>query len=293
MTSMTRNPEKNPDTAGADKGARQPTGKLSLVFRKRASGKTYIAQQYFKLPLQIMNPHYQDGDGTAFVYLLNPGGGILQHDRLLTELTLEEGSRALVTTPSNTKFYKMDEGHAEVANRVYVKAGAVLEYLPEHNVPFAGSRAFQETEFHLDGSAVLIASDMVTAGRLSRGERFEYDLYDSRTRIYVDGRLRLYDSSRMEPARMSLEEMGMMEGCQANGTIYVYARGGKRSLAERLNRIPQRSSLRFAAGWLDPDLMIIRFLGEDILELQSMIFTVWDELRKELLGKPAVRIRKY
>ena len=57
-----------------------------------------------------MRAHYQDSDGTAFIYLLNPSGGVLQHDRLLTEITLEEGSRVYVTTPSNTKFYKMDEG---------------------------------------------------------------------------------------------------------------------------------------------------------------------------------------
>lgn len=271
----------------------EPTGKLSLVFRKKSSGKTYIAKQYFKLPLQIMNHHYQDDDGTAFVYLLNPSGGILQHDRLLTELTLEENSRAFITTPSNTKFYKMDEGYARIANRMEVKAGAVLEYLPEHNVPFAGSEVYQENVFHLDKSAVLIASDMVTAGRLSRGERFEYHRYDSRTKIYVDGRLRLYDSSRMEPDKMPMEAAGMMEGYQANGSIYVYAQTLSGQLADELNQLPRSSGIRFAAGRLDPDLMIIRFLGEDLLEMQSMIFAVWDVLRRELLGKHAVRIRKY
>lgn len=285
--------KKTDKSTAADTEAQQETGKLSLTFRKKASGKTYIAQQYFKLPLQIMNPHYQDEDGTAFVYLLNPSGGILQHDRLLTELTLEEGSKAFVTTPSNTKFYKMDEGHAEVENRAVVKEGAVLEYLPEHNVPFAGASVYQTNEFYLDSSAVLIASDMVTAGRLSRGERFEYDLYDSRTRIYVDGKLRLYDSSRMEPGKMAIEELGMMEGYQANGSIYVYAENIEGGLAEDLNRLSKGSEVRFAAGCLDKDLMIIRFLGENIMDLQSMIFTVWDELRKQLLGKPAVRIRKY
>lgn len=279
--------------SGTGGSMKEPTGQLSLVFRKKASGKTYIAQQYFKLPLQIMNHHYQDEDGTAFVYLLNPSGGILQHDRLLTELTLEEGSRAFITTPSNTKFYKMDEGHAEVVNRAEVKKGAVLEYLPEHNVPFAGSNVYQENVFHLDRGAVLIASDMVTAGRLSRGERFEYQLYDSRTKIYVDGKLRLYDCSRMEPEKISMEATGIMEGYQANGSIYVYAQDLSSCLAEEVNKLSCGKGIRFAAGCLDPDLMIVRFLGEDLLELKSMIFTVWDALRRELLGKHAVRIRKY
>ena len=56
------------------------TGKLSLVFRKRDDGVTYMAKQYYKLPLQVLRPHYQDDDGTAFVYMLNPSGGVLQND---------------------------------------------------------------------------------------------------------------------------------------------------------------------------------------------------------------------
>lgn len=283
-------------TADRNRGMEQPTGRLSLVFRKRASGgKTYVAEQYFKLPLQIMNPHYQDEDGTAFVYLLNPSGGILQHDRLLTEICLEEGSKALITTPSTSKYYKMDEGYAMVANRLTVRSGAVLEYLPEHNVPFAGSKTWQENDFYLDRDSILIASDMVTAGRISRGERFEYDLYASRTRIYVDGKLRIYDNSRMEPCRMQMERTGMMEGYQTSGSIYIYSPEKKQDLPERLNQLQgsEEGDVRFAAGYIDENLMIVRFLGNDIISLQSMIFKVWDELRKRLLGKPAVRIRKY
>lgn len=131
-----------------------PTGALSLRFKRKTDGRSYLAQQYYKLPLQVMTTHYQDNDGTVFVYLLNPGGGVLQHDRLLTEIVLEEDSRVYITTPSTTKFYKMDEGHAEVVNKITVGAGAVLEYLPEHNAPFAMSEAYQENEFHLHGDSI-------------------------------------------------------------------------------------------------------------------------------------------
>ena len=270
-----------------------PTGRLSLVFRKRADGRTAIAQQYFRLPLQIMNPYYQDDDGTAFVYLLNPSGGILQNDRLLTELTLEENSRALITTPGNTKFYKMDDGHAEVRNVVRLEKGAVLEYLPEHNVPFAGSEAYQENDFYLHKDSVLIATDMASAGRTSRGEHFDYDVFSSRTRIFVDGRLRVYDRFCIEPERMKVRNLGYMEGYLANGTIYVYAGNISDSFVRDLNNAGISSKVRFAAGRLDEEIMIVRFLGDDIIELQNTILTAWDHIRREVLGKAAVRIRKY
>lgn len=270
----------------------KPTGELRLVFRKKQDGTTGLAEQYYKLPLQIMRTHYQDNDGTAFVYMLNPSGGVLQHDRLYTEIVLEEEAKALVTNPSTTKFYKMDEGHAQVINKVVLGPGAVLEYLPEHNVPFAESEAYQENEFILDKDSVLIATDMVTAGRTTRNEIFDYRLYWSKTRIYVDGELKLYDSSRMEPDKTEMKSLGLMEGHLSNGAVYVYCSNISDSLPEKINSF-RADDISIAAGKLDDSLMIVRFTGSDIIRLKETINDVWAVIRREVLGKEPVRIRKY
>ncbi|HIU26069.1 MAG TPA: urease accessory protein UreD [Candidatus Copromorpha excrementigallinarum] len=270
----------------------KPTGELRLVFRRKKDGDTLLAEQYYKLPLQIMKPHYQEGDGTPFIYLLNPGGGVLQHDRLMTEIILEDESRAFVTTQSNTKFYKMDEGHAEVVNRVTVGSGAVLEYLPEHNVPFAMSRACQENDFFLQKDSTLIASDMVTAGRTARGEVFQYDLYSSKTRIYVDGRLKLYDRSIMDPKAMDMTGLGLMEGYLSSGTIYVYSEKIHDRLPEQLNKMTAEG-VSLAAGKIDDTLMTVRFLGSSMVHMKEAADRVWGEIRRCVLGKEPVRVRKY
>ena len=269
------------------------TGALSLTFRRKSTGKTYIADQYFKIPMQIMPPHYQDEDGTAFIYLLNTGGGVLHNDRYMTELIAEEGSRVLITSPSSNKLYKMEDGHAELINRITVKDGAVMEYLPEHNVPYAKSCTYQENEFYLDRGATLIAADMVTAGRVAMGEVFQYDLYASRTKIYVDGKLKIYDNSRMDPKTIEMQKLGYMEGFLTNGTIYVYSENLADRLPAKLNALEHNGDVKFAAGKIDNDFMIIRFLGNNMIDLKGMIDAVWGQLRKELLGKEAVRIRKY
>lgn len=269
------------------------TGALSLTFRKKSTGQTYIADQYFKIPMQIMPPHYQDEDGTAFVYLLNTGGGVLHNDRYMTELVAEEDSRVLVTSPSSSKLYKMEDGHAELINHITVRDGAVMEYLPEHNVPYAKSRTYQETRFNLDSGATLIASDMVTAGRVSMGEVFEYDLYASRTKIYVDDKLKVYDNSRMDPKAIDMKKLGYMEGYLTNGTIYVYSEKIDDELPRKLNAMEHNGNVVFAAGKIEDSLMIIRFLGNNMIELKEMVDAVWGRLRMELLGKEAVRIRKY
>lgn len=271
-----------------------PTGKLSLKFRQKKGGGTYLAEQYFKLPLQIMSPHYQDEDGTAFVYLLNPSGGILQHDRLLTEITVEENAKVLVTTPSSTKFYKMDDGYAVLENNITVKGGGILEYLPEHNVPFAESKTYQVNNFYLEEDVTLIASDMVTAGRVSRGERFQYGLYSSKTKIYVGGKLIAFDNGHIEPSNMNLSGIGMLEGSGSNGTIYIYKKDLSNTLIHKINSIELwGKKISFGVTAVNDSLTIVRFMGESMIDMQEAMLKVWEVIRQTLLHKPSVRIRKY
>lgn len=272
---------------------KQITGELALTFREKKSGQTYLAEQYFKLPLQVMAPHYQDDDGTAFIYLLNPSGGILQHDRLYTEINVEEGAKVVVTTPSATKFYKMDDGYAKIMNHINVKARGVMEYIPEHNVPFAESKVYQENVFYLDKSSVLIAADMVTAGRASMGEVFKYDVYSSKTRIYVEDKLKIYDNNLIEPGKMDLQTVGLMEDHLSNGVIYAYAQGLDKEIINKLNQLQHPEGIAFAAGMIEEDLLIIRFLGNNMIELKETIWKAWGCLREGILSKPAVKIRKY
>lgn len=269
----------------------KPNGEISLVFRRNSDGKTILAKQYSKIPLQVLKPHYYDIDGTAFVYSLNPAGGILQHDYLRTELVSEKGSDAVFTTPGNSKFYKMDEGCARVENILHVKSGGILEYLPEHNVPFAEATVYQENEFYVEKGGVLFASDMVTSGRALNGEKFEYDLYQSRTKIYIDGELVLYDNCSMDPHEEDLMGIGLLDGKLTNGSMYVYADGMSAALKDEISALSTEEVI-LAAGNIRDDLLVVRFIGNGIIELSSMVQQVWNVCRKSILGKPAVHLRK-
>lgn len=266
-------------------------GKLSIIFKRKSDGKTYMAKQYYKLPLQVLKPHYYDVDGTAFVYSLNPAGGILQHDRFLTEIVSETGTDAVFTTPGNSKYYRMDDGYAKVVNKITVKSGGVLEYLPEHNVPFAQSTVYQENEFRVEKGAVFFASDMVTSGRAANGEVFRYNLYSSKTKIYVNDKLVLYDSCRMEPSRENLMKLGLMDSKKSNGSMYIYADNMDPELKNEINKL-NSESVHLAAGNITPDLMVVRFIGDSIMDMVKVTYDVWDLCRRNILGKPAVRLRK-
>ena len=270
-------------------------GKLNLVFRRKTDGRTYLAKQFYQLPLQVLPPHYQDPDGTAFVYLLNPSGGVLQNDRLYTEVLVEENSKVYITTPSANKLYKMEEGFARIQNTFRVSNNAVLEYLPEHNVPFAESKTYQENEFHLDSQATLIAFDVVTSGRAEREERFQYDIYSSKTKIYVDEKLIAYEKGSIEPKNKDFSGIGVLEGYDIYGTVFFYKEGMKDSFLEDDLRLvlEKHQGILSGVSKIHENLIIAKFLGNTILETQKAILDIWQVGRKTLLFKDRVRIRKY
>lgn len=269
-------------------------GTINLIFRKHREGRTFLASQHCRLPLQALTPYYSDGDGTAFVYLLNPSGGILQGDLLETDILVEKNARAWVSTPSANKFYRMDEGHATLTNRIRVEEGGVLEYMPEYNIPFAESSVVQETTFDLSGDASLLAFDMIVPGRTEKGELFAYASYASKIRIRVDGKLETLEYARLEPGREHPGMVGVLEGRRIYGTVFLYQRGLPVGLKEEVDSwFAGFPRLEGGMTFLSPDLATVKFLGDSVQDCQDGVQALWSLARKALLGKETVRIRKY
>ena len=269
-------------------------GTLNLIFRRHQSGKTFLASQHFRLPLQVLTPFYSDTDGTAFVYLLNPSGGILQGDVLETDITVEQGARAFVTTPSANKFYKMDEGHATLRNRISVFDGGVLEYMPEYNIPFSQSSVIQETSFDLTPGATLLAFDMIVPGRMEKGEFFEYDLYSSKISIRVDGKLLAHEVAKIDPKKSDPRGMGVMDGRHVYGTVFLYKKGLSPDLKSEIADVFDKNpGVAGGLTFLTDSLAAIKFLGDNLTDCQKVMNDIWQVCRKSMLDKEPVRMRKH
>ena len=269
-------------------------GTLNLIFRKRQNGKTFLASQHYRLPLQVLTPFYSDDDGTAFVYLLNPSGGILQGDVLETDVKVESDARGFITTPSANKFYKMDEGQATLTNRIRVENGGVLEYMPEYNIPFAQSSVVQETEFDLARDATLLAFDMIVPGRIEKGELFQYNLYASKISIRVDGHLLAHEVAKIQPKEKDPRGMGILEGHIIYGTAFLYHKNLDPGLKSTIGDIfLARPEVVGGITYLTDSLAVVKFLGNHVHDCQSVAHEIWKIARMSMLGKDVVRMRKY
>lgn len=271
-------------------------GVVELSLR-RSGPRTVVRDAYFRTPLQIMRPYYLDDSGTAYVYLLSPGGGVVGGDRYAITVTLEAGARACMTTASATKLYASPNRMARQRFEAILQAGTVFEYLPEQIIPFARSAFQQDMTVRLGSGALAVLTEIVAPGRLARGEAFAFCDYNSGLSVTdARGRLLLRERTRLQPSRWGDGSgLGLMEGFHYLGTLYVLGEscGAPGELADDLHGlVADRPRCIGGASALEQGGVVVRLLAADHATVSHTLHAVWDRVRRCLLGYPAVQWRK-
>ncbi len=272
--------------------ARRPNeGALQLILRRGAQ-RTVLQECYFQVPLQVMRPLYLDDVGTAYVYLVSPCGGVVGGDTYDISVVVEAGARVCLTTPSASKIYATTGAPATQRLDLTVQAGAVLEYLPEQTIPYAQSAFRQSIHVRLGAGACVLLSEIVAPGRLARGEAFAYHEYDARLCI-TDGRDQVLVRDRLwlRPGRQPLGGLGCFEGYHYLGTLYVLQEGVPvpPALIEQVQtHLGEYPGLLAGATQLAHGGLAVRVLGQAHTPVRQALHEIWDLLRRELLGYPAV-----
>jgi len=195
-------------------------GQLGLRATRQADGRTVLAEQFFQAPFHLSKPHWDPDAEVLHVQVVNPTAGILAGDALRSEVTVEAGAAVLISTPSATRIFKMDDGGAATSTQHWqVAAGGWLEVMPEPLVPHRGSRFHQETTVEAETGAGLLLIDQLMPGRLAHGEAWQWERLVLGLTVRVGGELILrerFDQSGAALKALSEFHATGPEACFAN-----------------------------------------------------------------------------
>ncbi len=227
-----------------------------------------------------MRANYPDGSGMPEVQITNPSGGILGGDNLEMEVSLAAGSSATVLTQAAGKAYRGVQAEQRAAFHL---AGALLEYLPHHLIPYAGSAYRQETTFHLAKGATLITLDAYSAGRVARGERFAFERLRARLEILLDAIPEAIDGFDLAG---DVEHFG---GYSYTASAYVLGPRDLGPLAERLHeRLTATAGTLASASAPSSSLCAVRLLTHDAHTLYRLLnYTRALARRRLIISAPA------
>lgn len=276
-----------PDRVGRD-------GALRLRFECRGAA-TIVTGWRYTLPLQALAPVALD-DPAAVVSILNPTGGLVGGDRLSIDVEATAGAHAVLTTPSATRVYRSDGEDAMQSVKISIGPRAVVEWVPDHTIPFAGSAFRQALDVEMDETARLILVDAFSAGRVGRGEAWQFALLDSAVSVrdrqgwLLHDRFALRGMAGTEPA---WDGLGYAESHPYFATIALIGSFNREQFtADLREQCPGADSGRVGVAALTRGGLLLRCLAASAPEFIETIETCWGLGRRALLGLPPLALRK-
>lgn len=174
-------------------------------------------------PLQLSRARYDSPrhPGRA-VFTALQLGGVLAGDHYSVCVTVEEGAEATIVGGAATQVLQMVTGEASQTLTLRAAAGARLLWLPEPLILFGGAAYSQQTRVELAPGALVVLLDVLTPGRLARGERFRFRRYETRVAIHdAGGRLLAAERASLEPARHTMAAPGLFGQLPVLGSLFL------------------------------------------------------------------------
>ena len=291
-------------------------GTLRLRVERRGPASVVVGCRY-TLPLQVLAPVALD-DPAAIVSMLNPTGGLAGGDRLAIDVEVAEGALAVLTTPSATRVYRTDGDETTQRVRLAIGPRAVVEWVPDHTIPFAGSALRQTIECELHETSGLILVDAFSAGRIALGEAWRFALLESaisirdgcgwllHDRFVLRGRAGVVRAAggrgAGDPpgeARLSEDEpafggLGFAESHPYFASIAVIgAFDAARFAAEVQQRVgADTPGASLGASVLPRRGALVRCLARNAPALVEAVERCWNLARAALLARPPLALRK-
>lgn len=248
--------------------------KPSVVHLKAShrNGKTVLSDVYFTAPYKIMNPFYKNGDYMT-IMCMSSSSGIMAGDILEFTFDVEEDAHLEFISQSYERIHKMEEGHATRIMQAKVAKNALFYYNPLPTQPFKDSAFENICNVHLeDKSSVFIMKEILTGGRISRGEKFAYRFYHNLVNIYVQEKLLYRDNTRFHPDTMDLDSLGVHEGYTHLGTLLLVHVGSNRdwvSLARE--EIAKDTRIDGGVTEIEDGTALVRVLGTQSEHLEQIL----------------------
>lgn len=137
--------------------------------------RTVMTDRYYSAPLRFSRSFRPPGGGSELcIYTSDVSPGVLNGDHYHSEWVLGEGTHVMLSSTSATRLHPTPSLPSSVKHHFQLGKGATLEYFPECVIPFKGSSSSLAVTFELEDQAILAYADIWSAGRIHRGEAFQF-----------------------------------------------------------------------------------------------------------------------
>lgn len=238
------------------------------------NGRTRMGRCFTGAPLKIAKTFALDEDETGIgvcVCVMDCSPGMLAGDHYQFHWQLESGARVFVTTQGFTRVHPSRENPCLLKQTIRLERGAKLELFPEPLMLFRDASLRTETEVELAEGATLLMGEIVCAGRVGRGEAFEFHALQSRLRVRREGRLIFLNQTGLRPANFDPKRIGAWKGFTHQGHFCVFSLDANASMLDILRPLLETSNRVWSgASRLEEGGVFVSLLGHRACDLQEI-----------------------
>ena len=266
------------------------SGHLELVCDVDDRGWTRLRHQSFRAPFHVSKPHYDAG--ALILNVVNPTAGLLEGDRLQSEVRVEGGARLVLTTPNANRVHTMRGGKAESCQTLRVDAGGSLEVWPELLIPQRGTRYSQKTVAELEPGAEFLFFESLAPGRVASGEVFVFDELRWTTDVRLDSHLVARERYCLNPADQSLSAFRRNFPCGYYGSAILVSPTLKPDAhVWGALREMHAGNVWIGLSLIGKGLCILRLVAADSVTFRQTMHAARKSVY-EALGRPAPALRR-
>jgi len=251
------------------------------------NGRTLLRHRSARGPLAVQRPFYPEG-GLCHVYLLHPPGGIVGGDRLQINVDVAAGAQALITTPGAAKIYRSNGRTALQHQTLTVAPTAALEWFPQEAIIFNGAHVQMETRIQLASQARYIGWEIVCLGRPACDERYTEGVSVFNYQVWRDGRPLLLERLQLPGGAPMLTANWGMQSLPVFATMLAtpVTPAQVQSVRDRVIKPTACAGIT-----LLEDLLVCRYLGDDVEQARDYFRQVRALLRPDIINKSAYNPR--
>lgn len=224
-------------------------------------------------------------DGRCEAVLINTAGGMAGGDRARTQIALDAGVQAVVTTQAAEKIYRSQGSDTHVDTEIAVAPGAELAWLPQETILFSGARLARSLSVDLAADSRFVACETLYFGRAAMGETLLHGSLRDRWRIRREGRLVFAEDLRLEGAiEETLRRKAVGQGARAVSTVLATEPGRLDEIRAFLAEETVFSEVEAAAG-AHEGFLVIRLLGGDAQALRRALVMLLGHLTRRALPR--------
>ena len=270
-------------------------GELVLDY-VRQGGRTILAHSRCCSPWHFSPPIQLDDSPCTYTPLVNPSGGLVGGDRLSVRATLGPDTHVLFSTPSANRVYRSLGETVLQTVELNVGSGAILEWIPDVTIPYAGSRFRQVIHVTLAPGATVLLWDAIASGRVARGERWAFTSLENEIKIVTASGRSVLERYALLPAAHGI---GQAAAWDYVGSLYLIgdavAAGRWKQIEARLAEILDARPGAVLGGASEPAApgLAVKLVAKSAPDLSDTLDELWQAIRSGLWNLQKPELRRY